>query len=343
MNDLSGFATGIGSVPFKDADQAVDLILKHVPNIPFWPQLAKRDLREGMVAQYSENLPCLKVTDDGVFFDPRDTDSQLETFYEKIITQDVEHFMISEQCAQGLYAFREKLGRISLDGIAAVKCHVTGPYTFAGSLNNDKGVSLVYDDIMLQAIVKGLVMKALWQIRLFKQFGKPIVIFFDEPYLGVFGSAYTPLDRTAVVNTLSEFTQGIKEDGVSVGVHCCGNTDWSIFTDVPSIDIINFDAFGFVDKVALYAGDLQKFLARGGKLCWGVVPTQNIPPALTVQMLLDRLDAGMELMAKRGVDRGLLRSNLLISPSCGLGTLDETMGRRILEALGQLSEAFRAK
>jgi preprotein translocase subunit SecD len=39
----------------KDADEALDLIFKYVPDIPFWPQLPRRDVREGMVAQFSEN------------------------------------------------------------------------------------------------------------------------------------------------------------------------------------------------------------------------------------------------------------------------------------------------
>ena len=52
--NLKGLSTGVGSLPFKDPGQALELISRSVPEIPFWPQLPKRDKREGMVAQYSE-------------------------------------------------------------------------------------------------------------------------------------------------------------------------------------------------------------------------------------------------------------------------------------------------
>lgn len=72
MLSLKGLTTGIGSLPHKDAKSALDLIFEYCPQIPFWPQLPKRDIREGMLAQFSENLPCLQVSSQGIFFNPED-------------------------------------------------------------------------------------------------------------------------------------------------------------------------------------------------------------------------------------------------------------------------------
>jgi hypothetical protein len=38
-------ATGIGSVPYRDHKEAVALILKHFPEVPFWPQLVQLGFR----------------------------------------------------------------------------------------------------------------------------------------------------------------------------------------------------------------------------------------------------------------------------------------------------------
>ncbi|MCM8789956.1 MAG: hypothetical protein NC916_02940, partial [Candidatus Omnitrophica bacterium] len=84
MSNLKGLATGIGSLPHKDADEALDLIFKYFPAIPFWPQLPNRDIREGMVAQFSENLPCLKITSHGLTYEPQNKEREWEDFYEKI-------------------------------------------------------------------------------------------------------------------------------------------------------------------------------------------------------------------------------------------------------------------
>ena len=62
MMNLKGLATGIGSFPLTDVQVALDLILRYVPAAPFWPQLPKCNLREAMLAQFSENLPGLKVS-----------------------------------------------------------------------------------------------------------------------------------------------------------------------------------------------------------------------------------------------------------------------------------------
>ncbi|MFH1414198.1 MAG: hypothetical protein ABIG56_05070, partial [Candidatus Omnitrophota bacterium] len=181
-----------------------------------------------------------------------------------------------------------------------------------------------------------------WQIKLFEEFGKKLILFIDEPYLGCFGSAYTPLNKEDVVEALEEMTGGIKQLGdVLIGVHCCGNTDWSIFTEVKGIDIINFDAFSFQERFVLYAQDLKKFLERGGIICWGIVPTQEFSVKETPDSLAAKLIQGIELLVKKGLDRDLLLENLIISPSCGLGTLDTKTSEQIFRLLNQLSS--RAK
>lgn len=330
---LKGLITGIGSLPHKNPEIAVDLILQYFKDIPFWPQLPKRDLREGMVSQYAENLPCIKITDDGIFFDDRNADAELEIFYDRVISNDMDYFKISPSHAAGLYSFYERLKKNGTANIEFIKCQSTGPLTFASSVNNQQGVAILYDEIFAQAIIKGLIMKALWQIKMFKEFGKKIVFFLDEPFMGAFGSAYTPLNREAAVKILSEFSSDLKSEGVLVGVHCCGNTDWSIFTQIDSIDIINFDAFGFLEKFVIYAEDLKKYLERGGMLCWGVVPTQDFNEYLDADSLMVKIDSGLEALTKKGISRDLLLKNLILSPSCGLGTLDEKRAQGIFKLL----------
>lgn len=340
--DLKGLATGIGSVPFIDADQAVERIFASLPDAPFWPQLPKRDFREGMVAQYTEQIPGLKATQEGIIFDRNAADTQLEAFYERIIAGDHQHFRISRDFAAGFYSYVGQLEDGGAQRARLLKGHVTGPLTFAAGILDEQGVSLLHDDVYMQVIIKGLVMKAQWQTASLRSFGRPMLIFFDEPYMGSFGSAFTPLDRPKALATLGEFAEGIKQPDVLVGVHCCGNTDWSIFCEIPAIDVINFDAFSYLDTFVIYAKPLQQFLARGGFICWGAVPTQEFGPGVTRQSLIERVQRGIDMLAARGVDRDLLGRQLLLSPSCGLGTLKPDKAEAILAALADLSSHFKA-
>jgi len=341
MQELKGLATGVGSLPHKDIDSALDLIFKSVPEAPFWPQLPKRDIREGMIVQFSENLPGLKITKEGLSFNPKDKEKELELFYERIIAQDTDYFAISSDFALGLHKFYQRLEKSGLKNIEFIKLQVTGPFTFAASIKDDMGAALLHDPVFMQAIIKGLSMKALWQIKLFRKFGKKIMLFFDEPYLGCFGSAYTPINRGDVVKGLTEITEGIKSKDVLAGLHCCGNTDWSIFTDTTSMDIINFDAFSFLDKLILYADNLKGFLQREGILCWGIIPTQEFSGEDSAASSIKKIQVGIEALEKKGLERELVLRNLMISPSCGLGTLDSQKAEQIFGLIQETSALIK--
>lgn len=343
MQSWRGLATGIGSLPYKDPGEAVNFILSCTPELPFWPQLPRRDPREGMTAQFTENMPCLHVCAGGVVYSGEHRDAQLERFYERLIARDIEYFRLSREYAPGVYALRERLRHepAILDRIVCIKCHITGPLTFATGIKDEKGRALLHDEVMMQVFISGLVMKAVWQIGFFKEFGKGIIVFIDEPYLAGFGSAYTPVTREQVVRILSEVSAPIRDEGAFAGVHCCGNTDWTIFTGMESISIINFDAYGFLDKFVPDAGDLTAFLRRGGYICWGIVPTTEPRESLTPSALLSRLYGGIQALVRRGVDEGLLRERILLSPGCGLGTLDVSRAESALKLLAATSAAFR--
>jgi methionine synthase II (cobalamin-independent) len=338
MNKLRGLATGIGSLPYKDAAEAVEAIFKYTPDLPYWPQLPKRNALESMTAQFSEGLPCLKVDNTGIRYNP--DEKELEAFYEKLIANDIDYFKITSGFSSGLYAFLEKLEVTGKRDF--IKCQVVGPFTFAASIKEEGGAALLHNKQYVQVIINGLMMKALWQIQTLEKFAKKIIIFIDEPYLGCFGSAYTPLNREDVIKGLAELSGGIKKvKNVLIGVHCCGNTDWSILTDIDTIDIISFDAFGFQDRLFLYAQNLKDFFKRGGVLCWGIVPTQEFSGKETPELLGKKLSDGINTLISKGISSQSVTNNLLISPSCGLGTLDIRKSEEILVALSGLSSLVR--
>jgi methionine synthase II (cobalamin-independent) len=294
-----------------------------------------------MVAQFSQNLPCLELDSRGLHFNPQDKEEKLEAFYEKLLADDLDYFGLSEEYAVGFHAFCRYLRKHDLKRIVAIKAHITGPFTFAASLKDEQGRVLLHDPVFRQVIVKGLSMKARWQIKKLSEFGKEVILFVDEPFLGCFGSAYTPINREDVVRGLSEFAQELNPEPAILGVHCCGNTDWSIFTDIPEMGIINFDAFSFLEKVVLYAEDLDKFIKRGGVLCWGVVPTEDSGNKEAPSALIDKINTGVDILIKKGLSRDLLFDNLLISPACGLGMLEPPRAQKILGLLSEVSLYLR--
>ncbi|MDD5561909.1 MAG: hypothetical protein PHT50_07280 [Candidatus Omnitrophica bacterium] len=341
MMNMKGLATGIGSLPFYDAQKAIDLIFSCLPCAPFWPQLPNCDMREGMIAQFSENLPGLRIDESGLRFAPVDKENELETFYEKFIEQDLPYFKISPNFARGLHVFYQRLKDADLSKVEFIKCQVTGPFTFCSGINDLYGNPILHDSVLMQAMVKGLSMKALWQLKHFSPFGKKMLMFFDEPYLACVGSAYTPVNRNDVIDLFSELADSLSSQDCLVGIHCCGNTDWGMLMDTAGIDIINFDAFDFQERFVLYADNLKNFLKKGGIICWGIVPTQGYSPSQTPEELSQKIKSGLDTLVKKGIDRELLLERLMISPACGLGTLEAQQAEGILSLLNQTSIFIR--
>jgi hypothetical protein len=48
---LAGAVTGIGSLPYLAADEAVRKVATFCPDLPFWPQLPRVSEHEGVIGQ----------------------------------------------------------------------------------------------------------------------------------------------------------------------------------------------------------------------------------------------------------------------------------------------------
>jgi hypothetical protein len=342
-------ATGIGSVPFADPDEAVKLILDHLPQVPFWPQLVRLGFFEGMNVQAARGLPALKVDEAArvVALDPEiPRDEALARFYEAVFSGDLAPFGFEPREAQGFFALLRQVAARNLP-CAALKGQLSGPVTFAGVIKDGAGKPILFDRELTQAVCQGLARKAAWQAARFRELGKEAVIFFDEPYLSGFGSAYLPLSREEAAEILGgtlEETRQAAAGPLSLGIHCCGNTDWSLLLEAP-IDILSFDSFGYFDSLRLYDRALQKFLARGGWLAWGLVPTLD-PEELereTADSLWQRFQGQVnQLAADQNLAPREVLSQALLTPACGMGYLSEAAARRVLALLQELSARARS-
>jgi methionine synthase II (cobalamin-independent) len=336
-------ATGIGSLPIKDADKAAALSLQYFPEAPIWPQLPQRDFREHMDGQYSESLPGLRLDEkkSRFYFDTsQDLTPELENFFGRYIEKDYDFFRISEEYAAGFYGFLRALEKGLPVSTRFIKGHITGPLTAGISFKDETGKDIVHNDVLFDAVVKGLAMKAAWQIGQFKQFDKPVIIFIDEPAMESLGSAFSAVSSEVVAEKLNEVIDTIHELGGIAGIHCCGNADWPMLFNT-KIDIVNFDAFGYMEKVMLYPDDIKKFLDRGGALAWGIVPTGAFTGTETADMLISKLNEGMKRLEQHGLKRETILHQCLLTPSCGMGSLTLEKTEAILKLLREISDRMQ--
>ena len=338
-------ATGIGSMPGADPDWAVEQSLRYLPEAPIWPQLPQRDFREHMDVQYSESLPGLRIDEarGKVSFNTTgDLTPALEKFFERYLEKDYGFFRITERYAPGFYALLRALKKGCLSRARYIKGHITGPLTAGLSFKDETGRDIIHNELFFDAVVKGLAMKAAWQIEELKPFGKPIIIFIDEPAMESLGSAFSAVSSELVAEKLNEITDTIHELGGLAGIHCCGNADWSMILNT-RVDIVNFDAFGYMEKVMLYPDDIKKFFGRGRALAWGVVPTGAFTGNETADLLVSILEAGIRRLEQAGIDRKTILRQSLITPSCGMGSLTPNQAEAILKLLRYVSDRMQKK
>ncbi len=333
-------ATGVGSLPHPDVSQALGVVLKDFATLPFWPQLPRRDFRENMYVQFSQDLPSVKIDPGHEWIGAvtgDDTLAEVEAFYARYLTEDASLFAVSEEYAAGLYAFKREKER--LGQARWIKGQITGPISFGLKVTDQKLRPMLYDDTLRDVLVKHVARKARWHEQFLSELGETLT-FVDEPSLSLIGASVVALNRDEVVRDLEEVYAGLK--GLK-GTHCCGNTDWSLLLQT-SVDIISFDAFNYAENLALFADDVKAFLGRGGALAWGIVPTvEEEINRQTPEHLVAVLDDAMDLFVKKGIDRHCLYEQALITPACGLGTLPPAAAERAQELARAVSERVRER
>ncbi|MBI2287619.1 MAG: methionine synthase [Chloroflexi bacterium] len=315
--------TMIGSMPHTDAAEACSLVSRFLKDIPAWPQLPNRSFLENMYVQYSQGFPGVVVNGNSIHIDrSQDLSKPLEQLYAAYLANDFDKYPISPDYAAGLYRF------LGLDNLSprAVKGQITGPITWGLTVTDDSRRAIIYDDVLGDTVARLLKLKAGWQEKVLRQLCKNTIIFVDEPYMESYGSSsLITLTKEKVVGLLEEVFSGIS--GLK-GVHCCGNTDWSVLL-ATSVNILSFDAYNYARSLSLYPAEIKRFLERGGTIA---------------ASLKDRLEESMSPFTRNGVPFKQLIEQGLLTPSCGLTPLGSAEGAaRALELLTDLSSAIRKR
>jgi methionine synthase II (cobalamin-independent) len=326
--------TAIGSMPHTNPEEACSIIMKCLPDISAWPQLPQRSPNENMIIQFSEGFPGVVIDGDKIHVEPSaDFESELEQIHIDCEQDSAREYGISTEYAAGLYAFLSKA-----KGSEIVKGQITGPVTWGLRVTQQDGLGILYDETLAETAAKFLRLKASWQENILREIAPNTIIFVDEPYLVSLGSVFTPIPEENVPILLGEVIKGIKG---TKGLHCCGNTNWSVLLDT-KIDILSFDAYNYASSLSTHSDKVKSFLEGGGNIAWGIVPNEEEALAKeSLPSLRDRLEEAMAPFTRDGVKFRQLVAQGLITPSCGLESLSPEAASQALELTAKLSQDLR--
>lgn len=330
-----------GSLPHTDPATACQLILATL-DIPTWPQLPRRSFLENMYIQFSERFPGVVLENERIYVDSeRDFDADLEQLYIAYLMDDVQYGRINPKYAAGLYWMLDMYQA----QLSVVKGQVTGPVSWGLMVTDHNRKPVLYSEVLAEAVATHLRLKASWmeqelRTRTLRAGAESqTIIFVDEPYMSSFGSAFISVNQDQVIRLMEEVFAGIT--GLK-GVHCCGNTDWSLLLST-TVDILNIDAYEYAESLALYPDDVSAFLERGGFIAWGIVPASDQALEETVDSLVDRFHQAIGLLAAKGLHKDDLLASALITPSCGCGSLAVETAEQVLGLTAQVAKALKER
>jgi methionine synthase II (cobalamin-independent) len=344
--------TLIGSLPHSDRSHALSIVFERSPEIPIWPQLAAYP-DEQMMVQYLEGLPGLRSEDGRLWVDTEDPgyDQEVLKFYEEYLQVDAgavplesSRFLMGPDTGKTFLEFLASVRNGSIQ-LRAVKGHVVGPFTLLAGLKDQHERALLYDEQLQELVPKHLSMKARWQVRQLKTLDAPVIVFVDEPALAGYGSsAFISVSEELILQLLREVIAGIQIEGAHAGIHVCANTDWNLAFK-SGLDIVNLDAYSYMERFLLYEEEILRFIAGGGIIAWGMVPTSD-PAAIekeTAEALAEKWLREVEPLLSPELSLATLLEHSLFTPSCGCGSLPEPLAERVLTMTQELGEIMKAK
>ncbi len=317
----------------------VEAVFRFFPESPTWPQFPRYSSLESMDFQYLENIPGWYEKDGKVLFKKSDdVIVSLSNYLEYALSDRWDKFEISISRARGFYLFLEYLKKTK-EKPYVLKGQVIGPITFLTSHVNDNNERLFKDEAYLEAIPLFLRQKALFQYNCLKEASEKsiVIIFFDEPILSEIGSAVTNISYDIAEKVLTKTFHNLP---FLKGIHICGNSDWDFILNLP-IDIVNFDAYKFYREFLLYADAIKSFLNQSKYIALGIVPTdreelKKVTFNEVYELTVDIVEKVRDISGIKDVDK-----NIMLTPSCGMGTLDIDECMKAFTLLKDLSLKLR--
>lgn len=325
-----GCVTGVGSLPFLDADEAVEFVAEHCPEFPFWPQLPRRSAGEGVIGQGMGRLiEYLEPSHWPYCWAVR---RGAETAFAAAL-DEYDAGLIPET-AEGFFALERAFRSGRFCSARAVKAQLQGPATLAHCLFL-QGQPMSRNSIWLERLSRFLERQAAWQVARLSALGLPVVLVLDEPAMALAGRLGP--EASAIISALRWVIEAARRERAAVGIHCCAPLPSGLLAGL-ELDLLSFDA-NLPAMGHRFFGLARGILRRGGHLAFGLAPTG--PSSATPESMESRWLA----VASSIGDPTAVAERTLITATCGLGlsspieTLDSfTLARQ----LGGQINAFAA-
>lgn len=330
--------TAMAVMPHRDVGQALAAALSL--DIPFWPQLPRLNYYEDMYVQASEHFPgiVLNLREQTLSFS---LDKFIAEFEEALAHfEDPTYFDISHTYSAVYHRFLA----MDLADRPAIRGQLEGPISFGLNVLDQNRRPILFDDSVRPFLFEFMARRINVQLQRMKTLNPNAFMFVDEPGLQFLFSALSGYDALTAKKDMDNFFSMVDRPR---GVHLCGNPDWDFLLNL-DIEVLSLDVFTNGEIFSNYAGGIKRFIENGGRLVWGMVPTNFEPFGQeNIDSLENRLVMLWRVLTRKGIDRDLMLSRSLLSPATcclvnpdGAQTVDRAFGR-VRDLSMRLREQFK--
>jgi len=305
--------TGIGSLPHSQLELGLQMALQ--VDVPYVPQLPSGNPSEFMIPAALDGLPGLSFDAEGVCaVDVSEWEAANDRFAPSLEaalkSSELQPF---EPSPQAVRAWKPFLWEVANRKLAFAKTQIAGPCTVRWVTHTSLGQPAAELPALDQQIFKLLLAKCLAMVKALRQTLTTPIIYLDEP--GLYALDRTNARHLVALQELKMLAVALQREGALVGVHCCGNTEWGLLLEL-GVDLLSLDVRLSLDAVLEERQPLLAFLAAGGALSLGIVPT-NLDASFSLPELVDSVETS--LMATLGRRRALeVMLQTVLTPACGL-------------------------
>jgi methionine synthase II (cobalamin-independent) len=326
----AGGVTGIGTLPHRDPAEAVRFVAEVCPEIPYWPQLPRRDEKESLIAQCLAGLESLvSPRGDAVGFKVRP--DRVKTFVKLLERAPGD---LPRDHASGFFAFKNALAAGHFPQAGAIKGQITGPVTLAMHLYVGEE-TLARSEESSRAVAARIINIARWQIDRLNRHGRPVIIFIDEPGLATLGTMILDPDLAHLRAAMGVVIEAIRSAGAIPGLHCCGKFPFSLAGQLRP-KILSFDAYHGMEAFGADRA-AREFIDEGGIVAYGLLPALPQRTPLDPRALRGRWKRTFsELMVTKAARQSL------VTPNCGLASATEDYARECFLGAIEVAAGLRA-
>jgi hypothetical protein len=288
-----------------------------------------------MYVQALENFPgvTIDLTNQRIIFSLPQFNEELPAYFER--ADDPQTFRLTKDFSLVYHRFLEK----DLSSYPAIRGQMISPISLGLKIVDQDQKSIIYHDEVREVMFDFIQKKVNQQYQELKAKNPNAFVWVDDPGLELIFTAFSGYNEVQAKSDLDRFLEGLEGPR---GVHLCAKPDWD-FLLKSKLDILSFDSFNCGVMIINYPSLIQ-FLARGGVISWGIVPTYTeLLEQETIDSLKEKLENFWEDLSRKGVDQEkLLRQSLLAPATCNLMNPDkEKTVEKAFEMLRELSKRIR--